>query len=91
MKFWIPWVVSFLFGLCIFLIGMLLQKIEKKRYSEAKSARARASMYFGGEASRSALHELEQDDFFREQLGRYPGGEFLGPGAQPGKIGPRLQ
>lgn len=89
MKFWIPWLVSFFFGLCIFLVGKGLQRIEKKRREEAKSAGAKASMYFRGEAARSALRELQQNEFFPAELGGYPGGEYDRPGAQPGKVGQR--
>ena len=89
MKFWIPWLASFLFGLCIFLVGKYLQKIEKKQREDAKSARAKASMYYRGEAARSAMHELRQDEFLPEELGGYPGGGDYRPGAQPGKVGLR--
>jgi hypothetical protein len=88
-KFWIPWLASFFFGLCIFLVGKYLQKIEKKRRQDAKAAGAKAAMYYRGEAARSALHELRQDEFFPEELGRYPGGEGFRPGAQPGNVGLR--
>ena len=80
--------MSFFFGLCIFLIGKYLQKKEGKRSLEVKSAEARRLMYFSGEAARSALRELRQNEFFPGDLGGYPGGE---PGAQPGKIGQRTQ